>query len=481
MLIPFETIAIILYLASITDETSSISFSNSLLTLSAAAIFCFIIVIIEVLILLKRNHLYTKQNRLIIRICNSFNKILSCGITLLLLDQYHLYNLYDKILPSLTGNYSLQNITGMFVYIVMTLFTWLPWYYIHKRTNSGLWTYRSYLIFKFRYTFFILGIWLPGILLTDYINSEDSLISENDIELYTTILFIIIAWIFPIFLRKFWGCTKLKDEELLAKIQTLANNAGVKVRGIYLWSLGGKSIPNAAMVGFLPPFQYLFISHGLIHKLKDDEILGVVGHELGHLKKRHILFYLLMSITLLGTLEPIIFAILNNRIYTIVGLITLFFLYIRFIFGWFSRRFEREADLFSAELLKDFRPLSRGLERIGLACGNIRNEASWHHYGIAERVWFLEETYYNIKRKKSFKRSIAALRIICIVLFVSLLYTTIHIKTSERGKEIFSSSKIKNDFLSNEKIKNNWLEIDAILDKDNTYNLKNIEKNTNKQ
>ena len=188
-----------------------------------------------------------------------------------------------------------------------------------------------------------------------------------------------------------------------------------------------------------------------------------------------------MSITLLGTLEPIIFALLNNRIYTIVGLITLFFLYIRFIFGWFSRRFEREADLFSAELLKDFRPLSRGLERIGLACGNIRNEASWHHYGIAERVWFLEETYYNIKTKKSFKRSITALRLISIIIFVSLLCTIIYTKTSERGREIFPSNKTKNNFLNNEEIKNNWLEIDAILDRDNIYNLKNIEKKTNKQ
>ncbi len=480
MLIPFETIAIILYLASITDDPSSINFPNSLLVISAAAISCFVIVMLEVIILLKRNHLYTKQNRLIIKLCNSFNKILSCGITLFLLDKYHIYNLYEDISPSLIGNYSLQNATGMAIYIVITLFTWLPWYYIHKRTNSGLWTYPSYLIFKFRYTFFILGIWLPGILITSYINSENSIISENDVELYTSILFIVVAWIFPVFLRKFWGCTKLEDKELIEKIQALANNAGVKIRGIYLWSLGGKSIPNAAMVGFLPPFQYLFISHGLINKLNEDEVLGVVGHELGHLKKRHILFYLLMSITLLGTLEPVIFAVLNNRIYTIVCLVGVFFLYIRFIFGWFSRRFEREADLYSAELLKDFRPLSRGLERIGLACGNIRNEASWHHYGIAERVWFLEETYYNIKTKKRFKKNLIALRMISIMIFVFLLCTTIYVKTSAKDSSILSNSKTNINYINTKETKNNWLEINAILGKDNVINLKNIQKNTNK-
>ena len=144
----------------------------------------------------------------------------------------------------------------------------------------------------------------------------------------------------------------------------------------------------------------------------------------------------------------------------------IFFLYIRFVFAWFSRRFEREADLFSAELLKDFRPLSRGLERIGLACGNIRNEASWHHYGIAERVWFLQESYYNGIFRKSFKRKVRYLRLCAIVMFIALLsntaYTFLNVSkhpTTSKQRPLQKSIAIKDNM-------RNWQEIDAILGQD---------------
>ncbi len=463
MLLPLETIAIILYLASISSQSASkLNLTYSLLSILAAGLFCLLLVGLQTILLLKREKLYTKRSRLLISICSSANKALGCIAAIIILHYYAVYNIYNFAVPKLSGNYLLQNITGMLIYIFIAICCWLPWFYLHRRTNPGSWTLWSYLLHRFRYTFFILGLWLPGIVLNDYLDSEQNLISGEQLEIISTALFLLLAWVFPLFLRKFWGCTPLEDQELKKQIQALTAKAGVKIKGIYLWNLGGKSIPNAAMVGFLPPFQYLFISHGLVNRLREDEILGVIAHEIGHLKKRHILFYLLMSITVLSACEPLISIFLQNRIYVILGLIGVFFLYIRFVFAWFSRRFEREADLFSAELLKDFRPLWRGLERIGLAYGNMRSEASWHHYGIAERTRFLEESYYNGTMRKHFKRNLNLLRLAALAVFICLLTLIFY-----PSHPIHSSSIETSDYNSETHHLNqqDWLEIKTLLGK----------------
>lgn len=463
MLLPLETIAIILYLASITTEPAKVSLPETVLYILGTALCCIILVSIETFILLKRRSLYTKTSKLLCSAFNSFNKILGCGATILLFETTSSFNLYHDLFPQLSTSYTMQNITGMLIYIFITICTWIPWFYIHRRLTPGIWTQRSYLLFKFRYTFFIIGIWLPGILLSEYIDSENSLIKGSDIQIYSSILFGIIVWIFPVFLRKFWGCKELKKGELRDNIESLASKAGVKVKRICLWSLGGRSIPNAAMVGFLPPFQYLFISHGLVNKLTEEEVLGVVAHELGHLKKRHILFYLLMSISLLSAVEPIIYETLHNRIYTIVALVGFFFLYIRFGFAWFSRRFEREADLFSAELIKDYRPLCRGLERIGISCGNIRNDSSWHHYGISERVRFLEDSFYNPAIARSFKTGLLLTKSVAVSIFILLLTYTFYIRTNTADNYSKTHTSHKTSIMTDSELKRNWLEIEAIL------------------
>jgi hypothetical protein len=57
------------------------------------------------------------------------------------------------------------------------------------------------------------------------------------------------------------------------------------------------------------------------------------------------------------------------------------------LFGWLSRRFELEADLFSLDLLGEVRSLISALEKVG---GRLRDVASWRHFSTAERVEFLE-------------------------------------------------------------------------------------------
>jgi tetratricopeptide (TPR) repeat protein len=65
--------------------------------------------------------------------------------------------------------------------------------------------------------------------------------------------------------------------------------------------------------------------------------------------------------------------------------------YFRYVFGFFMRNFERQADLAVFKALGDSTPLITSLEKISWLSGNIRDKPSWHHFGIGQRVDFLEK------------------------------------------------------------------------------------------
>src|SRR4030042_6277406 len=66
-------------------------------------------------------------------------------------------------------------------------------------------------------------------------------------------------------------------------------------------------------------------------------------------------------------------------------------LFFRFLFGFFMRNFERQADLFALKALGSPEPLVRSLEKIGFFSGQSRNLPSWHHFSIAQRVETLKK------------------------------------------------------------------------------------------
>jgi len=64
-------------------------------------------------------------------------------------------------------------------------------------------------------------------------------------------------------------------------------------------------------------------------------------------------------------------------------------LYFRYVFGFFLRNCERQADLFALQLMGKADPLVSALEKIGMLSGNIRDLPSWHHFSIKQRVEYL--------------------------------------------------------------------------------------------
>ncbi len=68
----------------------------------------------------------------------------------------------------------------------------------------------------------------------------------------------------------------------------------------------------------------------------------------------------------------------------------LLLLYFRFIFGYFIRNFERQADLYVIKILGSGRALISAFDRIAGTSGESKKKPNWHHFGIGERIDTLE-------------------------------------------------------------------------------------------
>ena len=275
---------------------------------------------------------------------------------------------------------------GLIPYILLFFAAWLPMYRLHRETNPGRWTRRGFLVHKARYNLYMLLAWIPFAFLADWL---------GEFMVILPLLFLAAAWAFPLVLARAWGCQRLPEGEVLDSIHRLEDKAGVRFSRVYLWEPGGGSIQNAAAVGILPPFRYLFLTPALLRGMSADERDAVVLHELGHIRRKHLLFYLFTSLAGINfaVLAALMLPLASAERFILTVLLVLF--YFRFVFGWLSRNMERQADLFALEKTGSARGLANALEKLGLAAGNVRLASSWHHLGIAERVDYLRAAERN--------------------------------------------------------------------------------------
>jgi STE24 endopeptidase len=104
------------------------------------------------------------------------------------------------------------------------------------------------------------------------------------------ILSVLLARIVPIFiLPLFYKITPLEDEDLVSRINKLANDAGIKVQNVYKFNMSKNTKKaNAAFTG-IGKSKRILLGDTLLDNFSKDEIETVLAHELGHYKKKHII------------------------------------------------------------------------------------------------------------------------------------------------------------------------------------------------
>ncbi len=230
--------------------------------------------------------------------------------------------------------------------------------------------------------------------------------------------------LFPCLLRHVWETRPLDAGPLRERLEGAARRTGFRIREILVWRTGGMVV-NAAVTGFLPGLRYVFLTDGLLSQLNDEEIEAVFGHEVGHVRHRHLMLRVLAMITplslwiLLEELCPDAYALLaawlgeaevESPVHFGLTRLAGMAIYVFLVFGAYSRMLEGQADLFGCRAISldpSVRPVDTfisALERLAAIGGIDRNTPSWQHASIAARVDFLNRVADDPLYEESFQR-----------------------------------------------------------------------------
>jgi Zn-dependent protease with chaperone function len=362
------------------------------------------------------------------RLDNQFHAILTRQSIMAIL--IFAIDIYGLSLPSFLVDIWLFNKTptleallflGLFVFYLAIV--WTCAYGPYKRLYRSDISRRSYVLSNITFSIPIL---LPWLLLSGFADLIKALpfewpgrfldTTEGEVAYFLIFLFL-VAIVGPAMIQKFWRCKPIEPGEHRRRIENLCQKAGMAYADILYWPIFGGKMITAGVMGLIKKFRYILITPSLLRLLEPEEIDAVIAHEIGHVKRKHLVFYLLFFVgyMLLSylTFDMILFGIIyaepvswiinktgfeqTTVISTLFSLVMIivFIVYFRFIFGFFMRNFERQADIYVYSLFESAKPLISTLEKIVTTSGQSADRPNWHHFSIRERIEYLKKCESN--------------------------------------------------------------------------------------
>jgi Zn-dependent protease with chaperone function len=230
------------------------------------------------------------------------------------------------------------------------------------------------------------------------------------------VLFVIcgVVILYPLLIQRFWGCKPVETGPVRSRIEAICGKANLRFRNILYWPIYEGRMITAGVMGLFSKFRYILVTRAMLRLLTPEEVDTVIAHEIGHVKKYHMLFYIfllcgffiLVSMVmaplytiLTFAMEPVFNFLMDlglstSMLYSIslcLNLIILVIIYFRYIFGYFMRNFERQADTFVYTMFNSSAPLIATFEKIAAYSGMPADRPNWHHFSIKERIDFLKQ------------------------------------------------------------------------------------------
>ncbi len=267
---------------------------------------------------------------------------------------------------------------------------------------------------------------------------------------------VVVAIIAPALLRRIWVTHPLPAGPLRMRLELVARRLRLRCREILVWRAGGMLV-NAAVMGVVPPLRYVLITDGMLEQMDDEKIEAVFGHEAGHVKRHHILFFMLFALITgsLVTIVTIRARPLAEAWHNVAmgGLGVLLLVKWGVLFGWISRRFERQADMFGAYTLavggvacaqpcpvhgallnapgdppRDVlcttaaQVFGNTLNEVAVLNGIPPEAPSWRHSSISSRSRFLQAAALDPRTAQRFERNVLWIK---LGIFAAATLTTI--------------------------------------------------------
>ncbi|MBW2506411.1 MAG: M48 family metalloprotease [Deltaproteobacteria bacterium] len=368
------------------------------------------------------------------------------AIFLFAIDVYVLDIKYYLSFLSLKGHLpALLSLGGISLFFFYLALLWLAARKNYIRIFGRRYSAREFVINNIKLNLPIVLPWLIINFIVDFLKilpfplSRMLTSSEWGETIIVLLFFILLAFIFPVLIKYLWNLHSMPAGPARAHMEEFCRQQKFTYSDIMVWPLYEGKMLTAGVMGISKRYRYVLITPALLEVLTPFEVEAVLAHEIGHVKKYHLQLYLVLFLGfgLVASLitSPLLYLLLNSNIFyqaiNFIGIdpeaalafwgaapmFVIMLVYFRYVFGFFMRNFERQADAQVFKALGDSTPLINSLEKIGWLSGNIRDKPSWHHFGISQRVDFLEKCNRDKSLIARHDRKVYA----SLILFVCLL------------------------------------------------------------
>ncbi|MCA9296748.1 MAG: M48 family metalloprotease, partial [Phycisphaerales bacterium] len=244
---------------------------------------------------------------------------------------------------------------------------------------------------------------------------------------------------------------------------------GVRVRNLLVWRTGGAMI-NAAVMGLIGPLRYVLLTDGLLEQLPREQVIAVMAHEIGHVRRHHLPWMILVMLAVMGVAALVVagaLALLDTLplewteatlLVVDLGAIAVAFTLAMIAFGWVSRRFERQADTFAAQhmsgVVRDADRAGREISATAVfaiagALGSIAlmnavdpERPNWRHGSIRWRQAYLQSIIGRSVDALSIDRLVRRLKIVAMIIVIALVGLQIWAMMVDEGDRPASRERV---------------------------------------
>lgn len=250
--------------------------------------------------------------------------------------------------------------------LISTPFSYYKTFVIEARFGFNKTTKKTFILDKVKGLFMmaILGGLILGAIIWFYEQTQDQfwLYAWGIVTLFTIVMNMFYSrLIVPMFNKQ----TPLEEGSLRDKISEYAQSVGFSLKKIFVIDGSKRSTKANAYFSGFGSEKRVTLYDTLINDLDEEEIVAVLAHEVGHYKRKHIIFNLFASILLTGLTFFILSVFISNPLLSNaigvetpsfhVGLIAFGLLYspiseiTGLLMNFVSRQFEYQADNYAKQ------------------------------------------------------------------------------------------------------------------------------------
>lgn len=274
---------------------------------------------------------------------------------------------------------------------------------------------------------------------------------------------VVVFLLTPLVIRHLWDTVPLPSGPLRDKLTSMCQRYRIGVRQLLLWRTFGCVI-NAAVMGVFAPVRYILLTDALLERLPQERVEAVMAHEMAHIRWHHMFWLMMTAAAAMGAMAATGMVLVEVAINTgghwlptndlalleqllasepqVLGWLGAVAAGAGWValFGWVSRRFERQADTFAIQYLAKYgqrksppanidptiidpwpiRVMTSALQQVADLNHMPTHRRSWRHGSIAWRQAYLRQLVGTPIDRQPIDHQIVMIKIISAVTVIAL-------------------------------------------------------------